>query len=244
MIRVKEVSVRYGGELALDRVSLEVARNQTCAVIGPSGCGKTTLLYAMAGLLTSYTGSILIGGEERRAVRRETGVILQSGGLLPWKTAWDNVALGLAAREADKEEVGRRVAATMDELGILEHRGKYPAQLSGGQKQRAAIARALVLAPDLLLMDEASSSLDAISRERIQNLMLRLYQKRPFTMVTVTHSIEEAVFLGQKIVIMKRAAVARVVDNPYFGDEQIRRKREYYDMCAEVRAWLEDANGA
>ena len=92
-------------------------------------------------------------------------------------------------------------------------------------------------------MDEASSSLDAISRERIQDLMLRLYQKRPFTMVTVTHSIEEAVFLGQKIVIMKRAAVARVVDNPYFGREQIRRKPEYYDMCAEVRAWLEDANG-
>ena len=122
MIRVKEVSVRYGGELALDRVSLEVARNQTCSVIGPSGCGKTTLLYAMAGLLTSYTGSILIDGEECRSVRRETGVIFQSGGLLPWKTAWDNVALGLAAREADKEEVGRRVTATMDELGILEHR--------------------------------------------------------------------------------------------------------------------------
>ena len=238
MINIRNLRINYGNETALENINLDILKNKTCAIIGPSGCGKTTLLYAMAGLIVPFEGKVLINGEEIRKIRRETAVILQNGGLLPWKTTWDNVSLGLEARKLDKSAVNRRVASILEELGILEHKDKYPSQLSGGQKQRAAIARALVLEPDLLLMDEASSALDAINREHIQNLILRLYKKKNVTMVMVTHSIEEAVFLGQSIVIMERSSIKHIIENPYFGDEDIRFKQDYYNICSEVRKWL------
>lgn len=238
MITVSNLGVNYGSEIALKNIELDIPKNETCAIIGPSGCGKTTLLYTIAGLLIPSAGKVLINGEEVKATRRETGVILQNGGLLPWKTAWDNVSLGLKVRKLDRFTVNQRVSTTLGELGIMGHKNKYPEQLSGGQKQRVAIARALVLEPDLLLMDEASSSLDAINRELIQNLLLKLYKKNPITMVMVTHSIEEAVFLGQTIVIMKQAKIKHKINNPYFGDEDIRSKPDYYNICHEVRELL------
>ena len=176
---VRGLGVNYGSEIALKNINMDIQKNKTCAIIGPSGCGKTTLLYTLAGLLNPTTGKVLINGEELKGPRKETGVILQNGGLLPWKTAWENVSLGLKVRKLDKSIVNHRVATILKELGILEHKNKYPNQLSGGQKQRVAIARALVLEPDLLLMDEASSALDAINREIIQNLLLKLYKKIP-----------------------------------------------------------------
>ncbi|MBH1941815.1 ABC transporter ATP-binding protein [Mobilitalea sibirica] len=238
MINVRDLGVNYGNELALNNIDLDIPGNRTCAIIGPSGCGKTTLLYTIAGLLKPSAGKVLINDEEVQGARRETGVILQNGGLFPWKTVWDNVSLGLKVRKFDKSAINQKVAAILEELGILEHRNKYPTQLSAGQKQRVAIARALVLEPDLLLMDEASSALDAINRELIQNLILKLYKKNPITMVLVTHSIEEAVFLGQTIVIMKQAKINHKINNPYFGDEDIRSKSDYYNVCREVRELL------
>ncbi len=238
MINIRNLRINYGSETALENINLDIIKNKTCAIIGPSGCGKTTLLYTMAGLIVPFEGTVSINGEEIKKIRRETAVILQNGGLLPWKTAWDNVSLGLEARKLDKSTVNMRVTSILEELGILEHKNKYPSQLSGGQKQRTAIARALVLEPDLLLMDEASSALDAINREHIQNLILSLYKKKNVTMVMVTHSIEEAVFLGQSIVVMERAAIKHIIENPYFGDENIRFKQDYYNICSEVRKWL------
>lgn len=240
MIGVRNLGVSYGSEIALNNIDLDITMNKTCAIIGPSGCGKTTLLYTIAGLLIPSNGNVLINGEEIRAPRRETAVILQNGGLLPWKTTWDNIALGLKARRQDKVDINQKVATILEELGIMEHKNKYPSQLSGGQKQRVAIARALVLEPDLLLMDEASSALDAINRELIQNLLLKLYKKNPITIVMVTHSIEEAVFLGQTIVIMKQAKIKHRITNPYFGDEDIRSKPDYYHICQEVRKLLRE----
>jgi NitT/TauT family transport system ATP-binding protein len=239
MIQVRNLGVSYGSEAALKGIDLDIPKNTTCAIIGPSGCGKTTLLYALAGLLPPQEGQVLINGKELKAVRKETGVILQNSGLLPWKSAWRNVSLGLKARGQDKETINRKVNGILEELGLLQHGNKFPAQLSGGQKQRIAIARTLVLEPDLLLLDEASSALDAITREHIQNLILRIYKKRPTTLVLVTHSIEEAVFLGQRIVVMERSAIRHVIENPYFGDEDIRMKADYYNICLEVRKWLE-----
>lgn len=238
MISVRNLGVNYGSETALKNLNLDIARNTTCAVIGPSGCGKTTLLYTMAGLIVPSIGKVLINGEDRKAIRKETGLILQNTGLLPWKTAWGNVSLGLEARKLDKSTINGKVTAILEALGILEHKNKFPAQLSGGQKQRVAIARTLVLEPDLLLLDEASSALDAINREHIQNLILKLYKKNPTTMVMVTHSIEEAVFLGQTIVVMERSGIRHIIENPYFGDENIRFKPEYFNICLEVRKWL------
>ena len=239
MIRVRNLGVNYGSEIVLKDINLDIPKNKTCAIIGPSGCGKTTLLYTIAGLLQPSAGKVLINGEERKEIRRETGVILQNGGLLPWRTAWENVSLGLEARNLDKNMINQKVDSIMKELGILEHKNNFPAKLSGGQKQRVAIGRVLVLEPDLLLMDEASSALDTINREHIQNLILKLYKKNPTTMVMVTHSIEEAVFLGQSIVIMKRTKIKHIIENPYFGDEDIRSKPNYYNICQEVRKRLD-----
>lgn len=239
MIQVSGLGVSYGIETALKDVNLNIPVYSACAVIGPSGCGKTTLLYTLVGLLPPSEGQVLINGEVLHGVRSETGVILQHGGLLPWKTVFKNVALGLRSRGKDKEVIDQKVSSILTELGIFEHRNKYPAQLSGGQKQRAAIARTLVLEPDLLLIDEASSSLDTITREHLQDLILRLYKKRPMTMVVVTHSIEEAIFLGRKIVVMERARIKHIIDNPLFGDENLRSKEEYYRLCLDLRKLLD-----
>jgi len=239
MIDIRDMEVSYGSETALEGINLHIDRNSTCAIIGPSGCGKTTLLYAMAGLLTPKAGSISIDGKILKGIRRETGIILQHYGLLPWKTVWNNVALGLQVRGEKKPEIEREVGRILDELGISHLRNKYPAELSGGQKQRVAIARTLAIKADLLLMDEPSSALDAITREHIQNLILKIYKSNPITMVLVTHSIEEAVFLGQKIVVMGKARINHVLDNPYFGDEELRSRMEYYRICLEVRKWMD-----
>lgn len=219
-------------------MDLNIPGNTTCAIIGPSGCGKTTLLYILAGLLAPAGGEVRINGQAVNGIRKSTGLILQDFGLLPWKTVWDNTALGLRARRLDCDTVSNKVSVILDELGIAEHKHKFPNQLSGGQKQRVAIARTLVTEPDLLLLDEASSSLDEITREAIQNLILKLIKKRSITMVMVTHSIEEAVFLGQKIVVMKKAGISSVIENPYFGDEAVRLRPEYYKMCLDVRMKL------
>ncbi len=239
MISIKNLSFSYGSDQVLDDINLNVEKNSTCAIIGPSGCGKTTLLYLLAGLLNISEGDILINGEKVKGSRRETGVILQGYGLLPWKTVEGNVALGLITRGMPKEEVYESVDKILKELEILELKDKYPAQLSGGQKQRVGIARTLITRPDLLLMDEATSALDAMTKETIQNLLLKIYKKNPTTMLFITHSIEEAVFLGQRIVIMEKAKIKKVVENPYFGDIGIRNKIDYYNICLEVRKVLE-----
>jgi len=238
MIHVQGLGVDYGSETALDNINLDIPRNTSCAVIGPSGCGKTTLIYALAGLLTPTRGRIIIDGEELKGVRKKTGVILQDGGLLPWKTVLKNTVLGLKAAGLGSKESEEKAQRALEELGISEHRHKFPAQLSGGQKQRAAIARTLVTEPDLLLLDEASSALDAITKEHFQTLILKQFKKKNVTMVLVTHSIEEAVFLGQTIVVMKKAGIRQIIENPYFGDEEIRLKPQFHSICLEVRKWL------
>jgi NitT/TauT family transport system ATP-binding protein len=238
MIQVKGLGVDFGSETALDNITLDIPRNTACAVIGPSGCGKTTLIYALAGLLAPTRGRIIIDGEELKGVRKKTGVILQDNGLLPWKTVLKNTVLGLKAAGLSSKAADAKAQRALAELGIFEHRHKFPAQLSGGQKQRAAIARTLVTEPDLLLLDEASSALDAITKEHIQALILKQYKKKHVTMILVTHSIEEAVFLGQTIVVMKKAGIRHIIENPYFGDENIRLKPQYHSICLEVRKWL------
>jgi NitT/TauT family transport system ATP-binding protein len=239
MIEINNLHVSYGSEKAVEDISLQVERNTTCAIIGPSGCGKTTLLYAMAGLISPNAGEISINGEKLSGIRKSTGIILQDYGLFPWKSVWNNVALGLQVRGEDKAKTEETVGAILEVLGISSLGSKFPTELSGGQKQRVAIGRTLALKPDLLLMDEPSSALDAITKEHIQNLIVKLYKSNPVTMVIVTHSIEEAVFLGQKIIVMGKGKIKHVLENPYFGDEELRSRMEYYSVCLEVRKWMD-----
>lgn len=238
MIRIKELSYSYGNEKVLDNINLNVPKRTSCAVIGPSGCGKSTLLYILAGLIPYSSGEVTVDGSSIKEVRRETGIILQDRGLLPWKTVWDNTALGIQTRNLDETIIRSRITSTLEELNILEYKNKFPSQLSGGQKQRAAIARTLVTEPDLLLLDEATSALDAAAQERIQDLILELYNRKSITLLLVTHNIEEAVFLGQSIVVMKKSRISKIIDNPCFGDREIRGKQEFYKLCNEVRGSL------
>ena len=238
MIKAKDICVKYGETIAIDGIHLNIAKNTSCAVLGPSGCGKTTLLYTLAGLKGLSKGTLSVGGKVLTGVRKETALILQDYGLLPWKDALDNVAFALPARGLSKDAAREKAMAVLEELDMAALAHRLPAELSGGQKQRVGIARALALAPDLLLMDEASSALDAMTKESLHDLILDIHRKNPVTIVVVTHNIEEAVFLGQRILIMKDGKIQHDLENPCFGDEKIRGDLKFYEYCIQIRGLL------
>ena len=186
-----------------ENFDLHVEQGESIVLIGPSGCGKSTMLYLLAGLRKPTSGKVQINGEEVIKPRQQTGFILQEYGLFPWLTVEKNVGLGLKVRHRKRKEISFTVQKVLNEMDILGVKQHYPSQLSGGQRQRVALARALSLEPDLLLMDEPLSSLDALTRERIQQLLLSLWQRGTLTTVLVTHSIEEAVFLGSRILVLQ-----------------------------------------
>lgn len=249
MVRVEGLHFSYktpsGRIPVLSNVNLDIPAGDTVAILGPSGCGKTTFLYILAGLLQPDSGQVLIRGKPLTSRRLQTALILQEYGLLPWKTVWQNVALGLQIRKRPKAEIKDRVEKVLAEMGLSAHRNAYPNQLSGGQKQRVAVARALVLDPDLLLMDEPFSALDALTRERLQDEMLLLWKRHKITMVIVTHSIEEAVFLGQRVVVFspRLRQIAAVIPS-LMNEVGYRKTDAFYKTCLQVRKHLEEFNQA
>ena len=230
--------MRFGDEVVLDGLGLEFATHSTTAMVGRSGCGKTTLLKVMAGLQVPDAGRVTVDGEPVVGVRPGTGLILQSLGLFPWKSVAENVTLALTALGVGPREAADRTRAVLEDLGLTAVAGKFPAQLSGGQAQRTAIARTLVRRSDLLLMDEPSASLDALSREDFQDLLLDLQKRHPSTLVVVTHGIEEAVVLGQTIVVLTKAAPPLRLANPLFGQPRLRSDPRFGPFCQEVREAL------
>ena len=214
MIKVSSASLSFehDGQFqnVLDDISFEIEAQDSCAIIGPSGCGKTSLLFLLAGILQPDSGTLAIAGNPR------CGTILQNFGLFPWKTVAENIGLGLTLKNIDKDKIRRVVDQLIEEMELAGFGNHFPGQLSGGMQQRVALARALAVEPEILFMDEPLSSLDALTRERLQNLILDIIQKRKITTVLVTHSIEEAAFLGRKIIILSRspAQILKVVDNP------------------------------
>jgi NitT/TauT family transport system ATP-binding protein len=239
-----DVRVTYHGVdadvVALAGVALELADGESVALIGPSGCGKSTFLLALAGLLRVTGGSIQVAGEPLEAPRLRTGLILQDFGLLPWKTVLQNAELGLLIRHYPVAERRARAIAALERVGLAGFTGLYPSELSGGMRQRLALARALALDADLLLMDEPLSALDALTREDLQDLLLALWEDRRHTAVLVTHSIEEAVYLGHRVLVMtpRPGRTASVVDNPGMGAPSYRQSEAFYAKCVEVRAIL------
>ncbi|MDR2028889.1 MAG: ATP-binding cassette domain-containing protein, partial [Treponema sp.] len=195
MVEIGDVSLTYplprgGMTAALDHVNARFEEGKISALIGPSGCGKTSLIRIMAGLLSPSKGKVLIGGGEVRGIRKGTAVIFQDYGLLPWKTVRANAELPL--RIAGLKGRRERAGALLGEFGLGGFEKRYPRELSGGMKQRLAIVRAMAPEPELLLMDEPFSSLDALSREDAQDFLLSVRRGRRLTVVMVTHSIEEA----------------------------------------------------
>lgn len=242
MLELKHVTFAYPHTPPLfENFSLTISRGETWAILGPSGCGKTTLLYLLAGLRQPDSGGISIEGEILTRPRPRTGLILQDYGLLPWSTVQANVELGLRVRAFYGEDgkhtpvnfqPGNNVAYWLERLGIAKVADKFPSQISGGQRQRTAIARTLALEPDLLLMDEPFSSLDAITRENLQTLTLNLCSEQSLTLVLVTHAIEEAVGLGKRILLLGRAPnqTARIFENPAMGQDGYRGSPAYHQL--------------
>jgi len=228
---------------ALRDFTLALPLGSIGVLIGPSGCGKSTLLSVLANLNQNYQGTVLINGQtpEESDV---TALILQEYGLLPWKTVGDNVKLGLQIRGLAKHEVVLRTEQILQRLGLFNLRKRYPVQLSGGQRQRVAIARSLVLEPELLLMDEPFSSLDALTREEMQDSLLELWQETSLTILLITHNIEEAVFLGHKIFVMSECpgTIIKEYTNPLAGDYTARGKLEFLELANSLRLSLRGLN--
>mgnify|MGYP000624388226 FL=1 len=240
MIKVSDLDFSYQNEKVVKNINFSISEGKSLAIIGPSGCGKSTLIYLLAGLLEPDHGTIKINGKIINNIRKKTGVILQNYGLFPWKTVFANVALGLKVRDYDKNKVNKIVENALEKMGIRDLSSKYPAELSGGQNQRVAIARSLVLNPDLLLMDEPFSALDALTREEMQNLILKIHKENNLSYLIVTHNIDEAVFLGQEIAVMKDGEFIHMIDNPYFGDLKLREKEEFFKLCKELRVMMSE----
>jgi NitT/TauT family transport system ATP-binding protein len=254
MIRLEDLSFSYaGGGPVFHGFNWTVARGEAWAVLGPSGCGKTTLLYLLGGLLQPAQGQILIDSQPILRPRPRTGLILQDYGLLPWATVRQNASLGLRIRAfygpddrhapADERvgDIDARVQPWIERLGLGAVQDHYPGQISGGQRQRTAIARTLALNPDLLLMDEPFASLDAPTREALQDLVLQLRVERDLTTVTVTHNLEEAALLGEKVLVLGKPPnhQALVVDNPGGAQAAFRGTPEYAATCQRLRRALE-----
>jgi NitT/TauT family transport system ATP-binding protein len=214
-IRLDGVSKSYAaGSLALDTVSLELAENSFTCLLGPSGCGKSTLLNMIAGFIEPTTGRVLVGGSEVAGAGADRGVVFQEYALFPWRTAAGNVEFGPMIRRLPRAERHATASRYLSLVGLAGHEGKYPSELSGGMKQRVAIARALANQPSVLLMDEPFGALDAQTREVMQEELLRIWQQDKKTVVFVTHSISESIFLADRIVVMatRPGTIKEVVD--------------------------------
>lgn len=246
MIEIKDLSVVYQSSqetyTALKDIRLSIPMGGTCAIIGPSGSGKSTLLKVMAGIITNFTGTVEIDGEAVAPARQKIGFIPQNYGLLPWKNVYENICLGLKIKNKQVKIDKNSVDFIMKQLGIDGLGQRYPGELSGGQQQRVSLARAFLLKPDLLLMDEPFSALDAITREEIQDLFLEVWKKHAVSTVLVTHYVEEAVYLGQKIVILSTepGRISKIIDNPLFGEVDIRNKREFFELSLQLRNFIKE----
>lgn len=208
-IQVAGATKHYRDVPVFDELDLAVREGETLCILGPSGCGKTTLLRAMHGLLPIDSGHIRIDGSDVTSPRRNVAMVFQHFGLMPWKRVAENVAYGLELAGMPRGTIRERVAGYIEMVGLNGFEAHYPHQLSGGMQQRVGLARALAVEPDVLLMDEPFGSLDAQTREILQDELLRIYALMPRTMVFITHSIEEAIALGDRIVVLT-ARPARV----------------------------------
>ncbi len=243
MIDVRNAVVEYGqgpqAVRAVDSVSLEIARGESVALIGPSGCGKTSLLFAMAGLHDLTDGRIEIDDSPLDGPRKEIALILQNAGLLPWKTVLQNANLSLLLHKIYPQKTAD---AVLEDLGLGSVKQRFPAELSEGMKRRVGIARALSTEPTVMLMDEPLASLDTLTKERVQDLFLELWIQHQFSLVLVTHDIEEAAFLGQKIVVLteRPAQIKMVVDNPEMGALAYRGTDAFMAVVSQLRKALEE----
>ncbi len=202
LLRIEGLGKRYGGLEALRGADLAVRRGEFICLLGASGCGKSTLLRIVAGFEQPTAGRVLVGGRAVTAPGPDRGMVFQDYGLFPWLTVRDNIGFGPKARGLPRAEVARIADRYVATVGLARFAAAYPHQLSGGMKQRVAIARVLANDAELVLMDEPFGALDAMTRERLQDELLAIWAERSITVLFVTHAIEEAIFLADRVVVM------------------------------------------
>jgi len=238
-IECENVYKWFPGGIVLEDVSLTVEAGQFVCIVGPSGCGKTTLLRMMGGLAEADHGRVTIGGTAVTGPDPRVAVVFQHFGLFPWKSVYRNVALPLQLARVGRAELDRRAGEAIAAVGLAGHERKYPAQLSGGMKQRAGLARALATAPDVLLMDEPFAAVDAQVREVLQEDLLALRDRLRQTIVFITHSIDEAITLGDRILVMatRPGRIVRDIRVPIDQPRtiaQVRRHPAYAGLREEI----------
>lgn len=245
-LRIHQLHVAYqNGQLALGEMNLTLPEHGIYTVIGPSGSGKSTLLRAIAGLLPGYEGELLFNGRSVHDKDTLIGLVPQNYGLLPWKTVRDNIRIAMRIAHPggaghNRREQDRQIMHWLESMGIAQLAGRFPLSLSGGQQQRVAIARAFAILPTLLLLDEPFSALDAITREGLQQIFIDNWQAHPATTLFVTHDVEEAILLGQKIIILlpRQQEPPEILDNAAVFAMKHSEKREsdeYFMQSKRIR---------
>ena len=237
------------GTTALEGIDLEIGRGEFVSLIGPSGCGKSTLLRAIGDLTAPTRGQVTVNGKTAAQARRDRdyGIVFQAPVLFEWRSVEDNVKLPLEVIGRPSAERSARAKEMLELVELGDFTRHYPYQLSGGMQQRVAIARALAIEPALLLMDEPFGALDEMTRERMNSEVLRIWERTGTTIVFVTHSIPEAVFLSSRVVVMsaRPGRITRVVDVdlPRPRDVETRESRRYFELVTEVREALRAGGG-
>ncbi|NRQ16421.1 ABC transporter ATP-binding protein [Ensifer sesbaniae] len=213
MVSIDSVTMSFGAYVAVQDVNLSVADGEFLAIVGPTGCGKSTILNAIAGLLKPSSGTVAIDGQLVRGVQNDIGYLFQQDALLPWKTALENVELGPMFKGTGAAERREQSMKWLAKVGLKGFEHRYPHQLSGGQRKRVQMAQALITGPKVILMDEPFSALDIHTRHLMQNELLRLWQEERRAVVMITHDLEEAIALGDRVVVLAAGPRSRVIDS-------------------------------
>ncbi|MDP9812852.1 NitT/TauT family transport system ATP-binding protein [Rhizobium tibeticum] len=213
MVSIDAVTMSFGSYVAVQDVNLTVADGEFLAIVGPTGCGKSTILNAIAGLLKPAIGTVAIDGAPIKGVQNDIGYLFQQDALLPWKTSIENVELGLLFKGVSSAERRERSMNWLAKVGLKGFEHRYPHQLSGGQRKRVQMAQALISGPKVILMDEPFSALDIHTRHLMQNELLRLWQEERRAVVMITHDLEEAIALGDRVAILAAGPRSRVIES-------------------------------
>jgi NitT/TauT family transport system ATP-binding protein len=210
-VELRNVRVAFGDFTAVDDLNLIVRESEFVAVVGPTGCGKSTILNTVTGLLRPAGGEVLVFGEPLRGLNGQSGYMLQQEALLPWKTARDNVGLGLVFQGHSVEEARERADPWLERVGLKGFEQRYPHQLSGGQRKRVAMAQTLIMSPRIVLMDEPFSALDVHTRRLMHRILLDLWQADRRSLIFITHDLEEAIVLADRVVVMAAGPRSRII---------------------------------
>ncbi len=232
-IKADALQLVNGSTVILDEVTFDITPQQTTVIIGPSGCGKSSLLQVLAGWQKLTSGSI-----EPALDSREVGLLFQDYQLFPWHTVEKNLLLALTALKLTKQEQSQRVRQIAEMLEIQSILKQYPHQISGGQQQRVALGQLLAKEAKYLLLDEPTSALDAFTKERIQDVLLKMQAQHELTIVMVTHSIEEAAYLGQEVLVMGKAKLTAKLENPFVGSGNYRQNAHFFEQQLKLRSVL------